>query len=624
VGIKQRSKERAARLVPQKRAPAKAQVAPLSCPACRAPVPLGAGDVAACAHCGTRVPLPEPHRALRDAERQRSEDRAAAEALYQRLGAPPSAALRLWAQAALLAGGALAGFLGLFLTVSSPLLLLSGFALELILHALARLLGVDLIDRFGGGTVYASFAFSLVAFGIGPNWLLGYLDSLAAVRAALQLNLAAVPPQQPGFPSTCRNCGAALDVPPGALGVRCAYCRSDNLVSLPRAWLARLGERLGSFHASIVDAAAQADALRKEQLQVLPDAAKWTVAAIVAFGLLGRGCSALDADRIATTFAASAGPPRQMFAYWKPEMGVPSDALAPFARLTYTVALRRHEVLQWSSPDTGWGGAITVKNSTTFPWITSEETAPWQPQTDGTYAARYRAPYTGLFQVELQTREVSVIDVHLRWRIGADSVDGVPPAPPITVGQEAAAPAPAALPEPARALAERLGARLAVNPPGRSDLLVTSGHRGARQDDIVLTSLSSGEQLVKLGDPVVKVLAVSREGWRMVTASPERTGVWWLEEKPKDSVWRGPLVDSARVTALVFLSPTVFASGDEAGVIKVWSADSGIQLYAMPGSLPGPVTSLSLSTDGTALVAGFAGGARRFVVARPEVWTQHG
>ena len=56
-------------------------------------------------------------------------------------------------------------------------------------------------------------------------------------RAGLQAALASSPPSTQGGPALCRQCGAALAVPPGALGVRCDYCGADNLVAVPTAWL---------------------------------------------------------------------------------------------------------------------------------------------------------------------------------------------------------------------------------------------------------------------------------------------------------------------------------------------------------------------------------------------------
>ena len=522
---------RAAKLAPSEAdAPEKPAVAPLLCPSCSAPVPLGDGEVATCSFCQAKVPLPAEYRALRDAEHQRTTDREVAEKLYRKLGSPPSPALRAWTSAVTIASAALVGIVGLLLTISAGLMLLAGFALELVLHALAHPLGIDLIDRFGGGTVYAGFVVIMIVFGLLPVWLVGYLDSLAEIKRTLQVSLAAHPPQKPGFPSTCRGCGAALDVPSGAFGVRCAYCQADNIVSLPAAWIARVGGKQASFHRSIITAVELANTLRIEARAGLPKAVKWSVGAVVVFGLIGRGCSSLDSEDINTSFRQSMSSPRKMFAYWEPDVGVPIDQMAPFKHLPYTIALRHREVLVWSSNDEGWGGHIEIKNTSSFPFLTKSWESPWLPQTDGTYAASFTAPYTGLFVVVLDTNHYDD-GIHVRWHIGVDSVAGVPAAPPMT-----SAPAtpvePPPLPDLAKAAAETLDARLAVTSVGKPDLLVTSGDHAGPKTRVVIYSISSGtkQQDFVRDDPVV-ALATSRDG------HPDRDGNQGRRRARRD---RGP------------------------------------------------------------------------------------
>lgn len=55
----------------------------------------------------------------------------------------------------------------------------------------------------------------------------------------LQRALSARPPTRAGGAASCRQCGAPLSVPRRATGVRCAYCRTDNLVKIPADWLER-------------------------------------------------------------------------------------------------------------------------------------------------------------------------------------------------------------------------------------------------------------------------------------------------------------------------------------------------------------------------------------------------
>lgn len=405
----------AAEATPAERAPT---VAPLVCPTCSAPVPLGTADVASCVHCATAVPLPEAHRALRAAEHQHAADRAEAEALYRTLGKPPGPVLRAWTQLTAVAGGTLAAIVIGLLYVSAGFALLAGFALELVLHALAGPLGIDFIDRFGGGTTYAAFALGVVLLGLAPRRLETYLDLSGALRRALQASLAARPPERPGFPSTCRGCGAALEVAAGALGVRCAYCQADNLVALPAAWVAEAGVRQDAFHRSIVDAAARARALRAEARAGLPRFALWSAAGVIGFGLLGRGCTALDLDHELPDYATCMGPPRAVITNWDSGERIPIDTELAYKNISeYTAALRDGETFVWSASSDTACTQLIVRNTTSFPLLTKQWEAACTRAPDGRYVARFEAPYTGLFQLKIEGEyRAGAPPARVRWQ----------------------------------------------------------------------------------------------------------------------------------------------------------------------------------------------------------------
>lgn len=394
---------------------------PLRCPACSAPVPLGTGDVATCAYCSAQVPVPEAYRKLRDAECEQSADRAAAEHLYATLG-KPSGALDRWVALTTAGASVVIAIAYVILSLSAVLSLLAGFALGIVLHLIAPLIGIDLIDRLGGGTAYTLFAVALVALVLFPRWLNGYLHASGEIRKRLQASLAARAPERPGFPSTCRLCGAALDVPPGALGVRCTYCQADNLVAIPAAVVSAAGARQQRFHRSIVDAAERARVLRAEARAGLPKAARRCAIFIVVFGLVGRGCTSLDMDHGDTPgWSDSMSSPRTMSPWWDREHGVPIDTPFTPGMRDYVIALHRHEVLELVTRDDVQCTTVTLKNMTTFPLATREWEMPWGPQTDGTYGGHWRAPYTGLYFVTIIGIDHGTVRNHVRWRIGRHS-----------------------------------------------------------------------------------------------------------------------------------------------------------------------------------------------------------
>lgn len=385
--------ERAAKLAPADAPEVKPTIAPLACPQCSAPVPLGDGDVVACPFCKAQVPVPEAYRALRDAARQDDADRAAAQALYRRIGKPPSRLFQWWANVAgvvagvvglvaggLIAIGAVGGFIALFL-------------LDVILHALRNPLGIDLIDRFGGGHVYAGLVVLMFVFLVLPMMGASYFDSFIELRKSLQAGLAARRPTQSGFPSTCRNCGAALEVPPNAYGVRCVYCQADNLVQLPHEWLKRACKVEGRFHGSIVAAVAKEREVNSDALDMLKIAV--VVAAALALVFAGAGWMAADIDADwhdgQPSYRASIGPPRMLVdaGGYDP---IPENQVAEWG--DRAVALRNGETAVFVSTDSGCTD-VWSRDTTTF-FTVHARTVPFVRQPDGRFVARLPAHYTGL------------------------------------------------------------------------------------------------------------------------------------------------------------------------------------------------------------------------------------
>jgi LSD1 subclass zinc finger protein len=532
---------------------------PLRCPSCSAPVPLGTGDVATCAFCHAEVPLPEPYRKLRDAEREQSADRADAERLYASLG-NPSTALDWWVQVT--TAGASVVFMIVFAIVSvcAVLSFLAGFALELVLHWIAPLIGIDFIDRFGGGTTYAAFAIALVAFVLFPIWLNGYLQASGEIRKTLQGSLAARAPQRPGFPATCRMCGAALDVPPGALGVRCAYCQADNLVAVPLERISAVGAQQDRFHRSIVDAAERARVLRAEARAGLPKAAKACAIFVAVFGLVGRGCTSLDMDHTdAPGWSDSMGSPRKLAPWWDREHGVPIDTPFTPGMKDYIVALHRHEVLELVSSDDAQCTTVTLKNMTTFPFITRNWDMPWGPQTDGTYGGHWRAPYTGLYFLTIIGIDHGTVRNHVRWRIGTHSKAGLPPAPLIDVVQ----PTPAEWKSIQDHFEGKLSESARVRPDGE--------HLALWSDDKQL------DEIVTFAP--VKQIAISPDGVH-VAAITDRLELAVIRDDKL--VPEGQVCGSAEPFAVAYITPDVLAVAYKGGAVIAHSAKDGRALYALP------------------------------------------
>lgn len=270
-------------------APRDVAVELLRCPQCGADVPLCDGDTSRCPHCGRDVAIPESYRELRDAHRVADADRAKVEAAYARLGKPPGALLRaVDATARLtwrLARGPTAEWaVGCLVLVWWPFVLLVALmwpmvAQELFDH-LAYRLGFHLAQVVGVRVFLVGSTVTACAFFLGGPILARYRTKTSEGREALRACLCAAPPTTRGGPSRCHGCGAPLAVEPGALGVRCLYCGSDNLVALPSEWAARVSAKSRQEHTDVV-------ALLEGHASEVRDArstALWSLAGAVVLG----------------------------------------------------------------------------------------------------------------------------------------------------------------------------------------------------------------------------------------------------------------------------------------------------------------------------------------------------
>lgn len=224
---------------------------PLRCGACGAHLLLGQGTAARCSYCGAETAIPDDYQAVQRAAQSFARDTQLARQLYGLIGKPPGAWANAIARGIDRSRGTAAGVGTLLLAfcVQIPPL-----GLGMIL-ALAYLLGYPvswllrgalwIAHRPSNEPLSAPLVLLVTMVGLVPPigvWLIRRRrdEALFEVRRDIHGSLAASLPERPGGPSQCRNCGAALDIPQGALGVPCAYCQTDNLVALPEGWVAHV------------------------------------------------------------------------------------------------------------------------------------------------------------------------------------------------------------------------------------------------------------------------------------------------------------------------------------------------------------------------------------------------
>ncbi|HVY48279.1 MAG TPA: hypothetical protein VHB21_20470, partial [Minicystis sp.] len=229
---------------------------PLLCPGCGAPVPLEDADALRCPFCGANVPVPASYRALVAGRRLAEADRARLRAAYAALGAPPGLLLRFWARSARATLWIVRWWTLVPLFVAAEFFV--SFPLPRLFARAAPRWGFCLVDVLGPTLYMLACTLTFVALVLLPQILLRYRGRVASCRGALAANMAARPPATPGGPATCNECGAPLGVAAGELGVRCAYCGTDNLVALPPEFVQRMASANVMRHADATEALAAA------------------------------------------------------------------------------------------------------------------------------------------------------------------------------------------------------------------------------------------------------------------------------------------------------------------------------------------------------------------------------
>jgi hypothetical protein len=213
-----------------------AEVAPLVCRACGAPVPLPPANEVPCSHCGARIAVPAQYATQRAKAEGTRQLRQAAEREWRKLPRP----LPSW-------------FVGLatFFIVASSIVLTT-----------ASLIGWVFYDLFASPRNMLMLGVFTPLFFV----ILGLVETLSAFSYARHVEaLAALPPVHGGEYPRCRMCGAPLLLEPGAIAATCGYCCTDSVMTRPSA---RSQRRLAWERASAersLDEALRAAYLRRSE-----------------------------------------------------------------------------------------------------------------------------------------------------------------------------------------------------------------------------------------------------------------------------------------------------------------------------------------------------------------------
>lgn len=186
---------------------------PLRCAACGAAVPLLHGVAFACPYCRAHVHVPSEYRVLFDAHAREQAAHAELERQFAVVARPPPRWLDRLAVALVLLGPAVVAVT----------------AVKLASHPL---------------TIVPLFAYAIVPALVPGTGLWVWSATVHATIVRFQLALAADPPPASGGPPCCRQCGAPLQLAPGAIAAHCAYCGTDSLIDHVAAAARRLQSAL--------------------------------------------------------------------------------------------------------------------------------------------------------------------------------------------------------------------------------------------------------------------------------------------------------------------------------------------------------------------------------------------
>jgi hypothetical protein len=259
-------------------------------------VALANSEHTRCHACQREVAIPEAHRRALALCTEAVAADAQARRTFASLGSPPGLAMRIFGAAPLL------------LTLVLPLSL--GTFLERKLDALEGLV-CGWVERHHQTNAYdwlTTTELSMVRW--GSFLFIALVLTVTAVlgrrrfvrREGLVAALHARPAERDGGPSRCRTCGAPLTVPANTLGVRCAYCSTDNLVAIPVAWLERAQRSVTALTREATSALGEQRAASRD----LRWALLLHLGAVALFALLFEGClSHFDEDVSARAALAS-------------------------------------------------------------------------------------------------------------------------------------------------------------------------------------------------------------------------------------------------------------------------------------------------------------------------------
>ncbi|MEO6772065.1 MAG: hypothetical protein ABI467_03475 [Kofleriaceae bacterium] len=226
-----------------------AQIEILRCRACNTPLVLGDGATITCPGCGAETPVPDTYRELQRARHDDAALRVQAEVTLRKLARPPSVVVEVLARCLDLP---MILFVMLF---GVQIVLFTFLEADKASRWLAPRLHLKSADDVPFGYIVAIMCGLMLVIAFVPRALGIYANRRATARGKLVAALRAGPPERPGGPSTCRACGAPLELATNAIVATCSYCGVESAVVVDAGSVAATERVVRDLGKTMTDAA---------------------------------------------------------------------------------------------------------------------------------------------------------------------------------------------------------------------------------------------------------------------------------------------------------------------------------------------------------------------------------
>lgn len=384
----------------------KPELVPLKCINCGIPLPLSDDDNIKCPACSHINVLPNEYRVLRDSKKQIFISQQSADELIRKLSQRPNFLMMAWYKTAETMTSVFGLIMAILLWISGLSFLVFLFIVYILYYTIAPYIGINLIDVYGPGNVYALTFFAINVVFILPLVLNAYIKDYVDLRKTLQASLSVRYPEHDSAVASCRACGAPIETKPGQISVRCFYCNTVNMAHLPKKWLSSIKD-FAKWKFKTVEEYEQTE--KKFRITNRKRIYNWAIASLIFIGIfwcIGAFIRWVDNDPVSVpSWSKLNAVPKQMYVKKDPAQSIPILAATKASQLAteYWIALENQEICTLSVYDFPNDVDVYFFNTTTFDEHRFFEKVEWTRAADGAWVVSWKAPYKGIFGIATHT-----------------------------------------------------------------------------------------------------------------------------------------------------------------------------------------------------------------------------